>query len=330
MHPVSHTTVEHCDIFDLTYSGVSIGSTWGYAESPAHHNRIRFNHIHDIGHGVLSDMGAVYTLGVSPGTVVEGNVIHGIASHDYGGWGLYTDEGLTGVVMRNNLVHGTSSGGFHQHYGRDNTIENNIFAVARDWQLQRTQVEDHTSFCFARNIVWWNSDTPLVKGDWNKGIVTEANCYWNASGRVVFPDGKDLAARQASGQDERSIVADPKFTDPLHGNFAIDPDSPALPLGFEPIDPSLAGRRTAEIRQAEHLTEPCATRRSHEPNTLCGSKAMWREDYLRLDANRAFFGDFDPFGEFDLLFGADKLRLKIMDMPVRYKQRTYGETSIQR
>ena len=247
----SHTTVEHCDIFDLTYSGVSIGWTWGYAASPAHHNLVRFNHIHDIGHGVLSDMGAVYTLGVSPSTVVEGNVIHDITSHDYGGWGLYTDEGSTGVVMRNNIVYGTSSGGFHQHYGRDNTIENNIFSSARDWQLQRTRVEDHTSFRFARNIVWWNSDKPLVKGDWTKGIVTEANCYWNAAGPVVFPGGKDLAARQAAGQDERSIVADPKFTDPQHGNFAIGSDSPALALGFKPIDPSLAGRRTKPTLMAE-------------------------------------------------------------------------------
>ena len=68
----------------------------------------------------------------------------------------------------------------------------------------------------------------------------------------------------------------------------------------------------------------------HIKDTLCGTKAMWREDYLRLDANRAYFGDFDPFGDFDLLFGADKLRLKIMDVPVRYKQRTYGETNIHR
>ena len=255
----SHTTVAHCDIFDLTYSGVSIGWSWGYAESPAHHNRVLHNHMYDIGHGVLSDMGGVYTLGVSPGTVVEGNLIHDIQSHNYGGWGLYTDEGSTGIELRNNIVYRTSSGGFHQHYGRDNIVENNIFAVARDWQLQRSRVEDHPSFRFERNIVWWNSDKPLVNGDWSKGLVTAANCYWNAAGPVVFPGGQDLAARQAAGQDERSIVADPKFLDPRFldpnfpdpnfpnpssGTFAIAPDSPALALGFEPIDASLAGRRT--------------------------------------------------------------------------------------
>jgi hypothetical protein len=64
---------------------------------------------------------------------------------------------------------------------------------------------------------------------------------------VVFPGGQDLAARQAAGQDERSIVADPKFLDPGSSTFAIAPDSPALALGFEPIDASLAGRRTPRL-----------------------------------------------------------------------------------
>jgi SAM-dependent methyltransferase len=65
-------------------------------------------------------------------------------------------------------------------------------------------------------------------------------------------------------------------------------------------------------------------------DTLCGTKVMWREDYERVAANRAYFGDFDPFGDFDLLFGAAKLGLKIVDVPIRYRERTYGETNIHR
>jgi SAM-dependent methyltransferase len=65
-------------------------------------------------------------------------------------------------------------------------------------------------------------------------------------------------------------------------------------------------------------------------DTLCGTKVMWRADYERVAANRAYFGDFDPFGDFDLLFGAAKLGLKIVDVPIRYRERTYGETNIHR
>ena len=65
-------------------------------------------------------------------------------------------------------------------------------------------------------------------------------------------------------------------------------------------------------------------------DTLCGTKVLTRTHYERLAANRAYFGDFDPFGDFDLLFGAAKLNLKISDVPIRYRERTYGETNIQR
>jgi len=65
-------------------------------------------------------------------------------------------------------------------------------------------------------------------------------------------------------------------------------------------------------------------------DTLCGTKALWRQDYQRIAANRSYFGDFDPFGDFDLLFGASRLGLKIIDLPVRYQDRTYGTTNIQR
>ncbi len=65
-------------------------------------------------------------------------------------------------------------------------------------------------------------------------------------------------------------------------------------------------------------------------DTLCGTKALWKVDYQRIAANRDYFGEFDPFGDFDLLFGAARLSLKIADLPVRYRRRQYGETNIQR
>ncbi len=65
-------------------------------------------------------------------------------------------------------------------------------------------------------------------------------------------------------------------------------------------------------------------------DTLCGTKVLWRHDYEDMKSNRAYFGDFDPFGDFDLLFGAAKLNLKIIELPVRYYPRTYGNTNISR
>jgi hypothetical protein len=65
-------------------------------------------------------------------------------------------------------------------------------------------------------------------------------------------------------------------------------------------------------------------------DTLCGTKALRREEYIRLKKGRSYFGDFDPFGDFDLIFGASKLSLKMVEIPIRYANRTYGETQISR
>ena len=65
-------------------------------------------------------------------------------------------------------------------------------------------------------------------------------------------------------------------------------------------------------------------------DTLCGTKVLWKKDYKRIAANRLVFGDFDPFGDFDLIFGAARLSFKIVDLPIHYRARKYGSTNIQR
>ncbi len=65
-------------------------------------------------------------------------------------------------------------------------------------------------------------------------------------------------------------------------------------------------------------------------DTLCGTKVLWKKDYEQIARNRSYFGDFDPFGDYDLIFGAAKLNRKIIDLPIRYRERTYGSTNISR
>jgi len=237
-----YNTVEHNDIDDLYYTGISLGWSWGYATSNTHHNRIAFNHIRNIGQGVLSDMGGVYHLGVAPGTVIENNLIHDIKSFSYGGWGLYTDEGSSNVVLQNNVVYRTKSAGFHQHYGKENIVRNNIFAFGGEAQVMRSREEEHQSFRFENNIVYW-SDAPLLGSTWTNNHYTfDKNVYWRTDGKPVDFKGLSLADWQKKGQDLHSHISDPLFVDPSKDDFRLKAESPAFKLGFKAIDLSKVGR----------------------------------------------------------------------------------------
>jgi len=244
-----YNKVLHNEMYDLYYTAVSAGWVWGYGPSPAHHNEIAFNHMHTIGQGVLSDMGGVYTLGIQPGTTVHHNHIHHVHSFSYGGWGLYTDEGSTAIVLHDNLVHHTKDGGFDQHYGRNNLVTNNIFAFGEECMIRRNDRRDrHTSFTFERNVVLADRGY-VLGGGWGTSkesyYTLDHNLYWQAGGKpLMFTKDMDFKAWQAkSGQDKHSIVADPEFLDARQGDFRLKPDSPAITkLGFSPFDYTQAGR----------------------------------------------------------------------------------------
>jgi len=253
-----YNVVEHNEIADLYQLGISVGWSWGYGPSQAHDNRIAYNLIHDVGQGVTSDIGGIYTLGVSPGTVIENNVIHDVSCDEYGGRGLYSDEGSSDILLQNNVVYRTDTGAFMHHYGRENRVINNVFALARGGQLDRLREEPHQSFTFERNIVYYDQTGYLLAENWsNEHFAMDHNLYWNCAGQPVSFAGQTLAQWQKRGHDTNSRIADPLFVDPQHGDFALKPGSSAFDLGIKPIDTSTVGRIVDGHRRAE---EPLAPR----------------------------------------------------------------------
>jgi parallel beta-helix repeat protein len=242
--------VAHNHIHHLYYTAVSVGWNWGYQETPCRENIIEFNHLHHIGQGMLSDMGAVYTLGIQKGTVVRNNLIHDVNSFTYGGWGLYTDEGSSDILLENNVVYGTKSAGFHQHYGRDNVVRNNIFAFGKEYQLMRTREEAHISFIFTNNIVYFDSGSLLGSSWKNEKFVIDGNIYFDArpNATVKFA-GASFEEWKARGHDTNSVVADPGFQDAARRNFTLKPESIALKRGFRPIDLRQVGMRPRSLRK---------------------------------------------------------------------------------
>jgi parallel beta-helix repeat protein len=237
--------VTHNDIGDFYYSAVSVGWTWGYGNSLAKRNNISYNHLHHLGQRRQSDLAGVYSLGISDGTVISNNVIHDVYCWGYGGWGLYTDEGSSNMLFENNLVYNVTDGGFHQHYGRENTLRNNILAFSDKGQVAISRAEDHLSFTFERNIVYFDQGTLLGYGGWSNDrlkVDMKSNIYWRTDGKDLGFAGKTWDQWRAMGRDKQgSIIADPKFVDPEKRDFRFASDEVIKQTGFQAFDYSQAG-----------------------------------------------------------------------------------------
>lgn len=240
-----HNKIVRNEIHDLYYSGISVGWIWGYKDSVTRDNYIAYNHIYDLGKGVLSDMGGVYLLGSQPGTVVENNLIHDIYAREYGGWALYADEGCAFVRWQNNICYHCSENCYHLHYGRMNVVKNNIFAFAGKELCRVTWGEQHLSAIFEHNILI--TDGCLAYGllsrehiD-NGTVATGNNVIWSVTDEesdVVQYCGKKLkfAKAQELGLEQGSVYADPKCVDAKAFDFTLAEDSIAYAMKFCKID----------------------------------------------------------------------------------------------
>lgn len=254
--------ISHNEIHDGYYTAISVGWVWGYADSVTRANRICDNLIYDIGQGWLSDMGGIYTLGMQPGTVISGNVIHDVAADPgeggYGGWGVYLDEGSSEILVEKNLVYACGSQGFHQHYGRENVVRNNIFAGNALGQLRITRTEEHVSAVFERNIVL-GFDSAMFVNVSDQKFTDKRNLYWDTvrgewvrstsrgddSGRHLWPELFNRLWMRMKGKYKDALFADPWFLDAQNGDFTLADNSPALALGFEPWNCAEAGTLSA-------------------------------------------------------------------------------------
>jgi len=242
----SHNEISHNEIHSFDYSGMSIGWNWDFSPNRTKHNRIEQNHVHHVVRGMLSDAGGIYTLGVQTGTVIRGNVFHNI--FPYMGspamaWGIYFDGGSSEMLVEDNIVYHTLTGGIMATAAPANTIRNNIFALSA-WQAAwRWGWIKEPPCLFERNILYLTQGE-LFHADGGSSDFRsrwDHNLFWRTDGLALEFYGMSLEEWQAKGVDRHSVVADPQFVDPAHGDFRLKPGSPALKLGFRPIDTSRNG-----------------------------------------------------------------------------------------
>ena len=247
----------HNHIYDFFYSGISVGSVQNFGPSQAGGNIIEYNHVHDIGQGMLSDLAGIYTCS-TPGSRVAYNIVHDVVRRDYGGWGIYPDEGSHDMVIQKNLVYRCQDGALFAHHNHDITAENNIFAFSRSAQIERGGIGGFALAC-RRNLVYYLEGKAI--GDyggerWGRDICAfDRNLYWNASGKPVLFANKSWSEWQATGQDKDGLIADPLFVDPAHGDFTLRPGSPASQIGFQPWDLSAIGPRPPSARSQPETRE---------------------------------------------------------------------------
>lgn len=252
--------LSHNEIHDGYYTAISCGWVWGYTDHTTDNIEISDNLIYDIGQGWLSDMGGIYTLGIQPNTILTHNKIYNVAADPneggYGGWGIYLDEGSSYITVRENLVYDCGSTCFHQHYGEENDVTNNIFALGREAQIQSSRSEEHNEFNLTKNIILSGGTQTYCQTNKDR-FRDDNNLYWD------LQNGKNILSLSGASNDTRfknrlyapimekygyynnAVFADPLFRDAENFDFTLADNSPALTeIGFKTWNYNTAGTVT--------------------------------------------------------------------------------------
>ncbi len=283
-----HILIEHNEVSDFYNNAVGVGFNWNYSCNRSHDNIVQFNHLHNLGQGVTSDMGGVYYLsGLNTGNKILNNKVHDV-NHDpagYGGWGLYTDQGALGVLVQNNLVYRTTDASLHVNSSPTapptstppNVFSNNILVYGGMGAMARHNDTTFLSFQFQNNVFFYDKPTTQY-GYWYCQGKTVCTDYFQFDNNLYFDKavnggqpGKPFfktpyaavnsieqpqitwlgfAQWQAQGEDVHSLFADPLFVNPAADDYTLSANSPAFSLGFVAFDPSQAGRLPTATLQA--------------------------------------------------------------------------------
>lgn len=165
-------------VHDTTYTGISVGWTWGYGAPTSGRNLVKGNLLYNIGQREMADLGGIYTLGRSPGTVITGNIIRnvrGYTGYGAGAWGIYNDEGSSSILVQGNVVVDTDSGGYHLHFGRDNVVEGNIFAGGDAAEIHVTKAEPNTNLTVRGNLLAPSGRRLILQGSPGAPLNLERN-----------------------------------------------------------------------------------------------------------------------------------------------------------
>ena len=259
----SFNEIRHNEISDFDYTGISVGWCWGRKTNIFQRgNIIEYNHVHHNVGDILSDNGAIYVLGYSPGSVIRCNVVHDIRHYPCINWsrGIYLDGNTSSYTVEQNLAYDIMGNGINVK-GQHNRVRHNIFAFcersgvrrgfkarARDFEYDRNTITNNiivqseglmiTGYCHPsryatidRNLYWPVGDHEALFDDWSGRILDDVP----NTGEVAFQEWQKI------GVDGHSLVADPQFRDLEGRDFRLKPDSPARKIDFKSFDHTKAG-----------------------------------------------------------------------------------------
>ncbi|MCE5237382.1 right-handed parallel beta-helix repeat-containing protein [bacterium] len=247
----ANNTFSHNEVCDLRYTGISVGWTWDLVYSGTRENIVEYNHVHHVMR-TLEDGGGIYSLGLTPGSVIRHNVVHDVGTPPARiGHGIYIDGGSSGLLCENNVCYDCGHGGIRIQHGTSCiTVLNNISAF-NGWGLG---IDSERTNIFENNIVLLDgAGTPFYDiPEWQTyNKIIDYNLYWRPDGQPIKFLGFTWDEwRKKEGindiwyqpvMDRHSRIADPLFVDAARRDFRLQPKSPALAMGFRPIDTSTVG-----------------------------------------------------------------------------------------